>query len=215
MTNILIATPAYRGIVDAQYAAGLVGLVRWLTENGIKNRYVVTEGSVIAAQRNNIATGFYSKPEFTHLLFVDSDVSPTPTAVKRLIEMNTPLCGYIYPTRGTGEATFAILGKPEPVSSGVCKAAGIGMGLCLIRRDALERLVATGKIEQRQYFNASQHPNAVTAPLGFFTELPGMSEDLSFCERWRTLCGGEIFALYDEQIGHSAKIVIRSQFAIS
>ena len=46
---------------------------------------------------------------------------------------------------------------------------------------------------------------------GFFDPLPDIegelqSEDISFCERWRTLCNGTIWGLADADIGHIGEV---------
>jgi hypothetical protein len=47
----------------------------------------------------------------------------------------------------------------------------------------------------------------LSGPLyGFFDQMGSvdgpLSEDLAFCERWTSLCGGDVWALVDEKIGH-------------
>ena len=94
------------------------------------------------------------------------------------------------------------------VRDGFTKVGAIGMGVTLIARSVFEAV-------------ASAHPELATeevtgmyAGLGVkkiynlfdLLSLPAggrVSEDISFCRRWREGCGGEIWACVDEVIGHS------------
>ena len=38
------------------------------------------------------------------------------------------------------------------------------------------------------------------------------SEDMAFCERWRELCGGEVWALVSRKIGHIGEMVFDTPY---
>ena len=59
-------------------------------------------------------------------------------------------------------------------------------------------------------------PYGLTGPLlGFFDPTPiegeYTTEDYAFCRRWRTLCGGDVWALPSEDIGHVGEYVYRGK----
>jgi hypothetical protein len=89
---------------------------------------------------------------------------------------------------------------------------GIGMGLCLIQAACFRALLNTGQIAK--YHGHPFTPYGLSGPLlGFFDPTPiegeYVTEDYAFCRRWRTLCGGDVWALPLEDIGHIGEYVYR------
>ncbi len=39
-----------------------------------------------------------------------------------------------------------------------------------------------------------------------------LSEDLSFCERWTKMCGGEVWSLVNHEIGHIGQFVYKGRY---
>jgi hypothetical protein len=231
--EILIATPAFEGNVKTGYVKSLFATQALLNNHGIKHDYMTLEISDIALARNYFASYMLERPNYTHLLFVDSDMTFANITVGRLLIESKPLIGCVYPKRTLNlmrvielarehKDDAAVLGLAHEfvvrypsgrqkidVADGLSRVAGLGMGLCLIARKVLADLVATGKLEKHEDFSkgAKFNAGALAGPLyGFFDQMGSvdgpLSEDLAFCERWRTLCGGDVWALVDERIGH-------------
>jgi hypothetical protein len=225
--EILIATPAYEGNVKTGYVKSLYATQAMLNEHGIKSAYVTIEISDIALARNYFASYMLERPNFTHLLFIDSDMTFSALTVGRLIVAAKPLIGCVYPKRTISlkrvielarqhEDTTAVLALAHDfvvryktgsrnfsVKDGLMRVAGLGMGLCLIARTVFDQMIETEKIEQHRNFGK----NGLEGTLyGFFDQMTGedgpLSEDLAFCERWSSLCGGDVWALVEERIGH-------------
>lgn len=225
--EILIATPAFEGNVKTGYVKSLFLTQKLLNEHGIKHDYMTMEISDIAQARNFFGSYLLERPNYTHLLFVDSDMTFSALTVGRLLIEAKPLIGCVYPKRIVNLTTVielarkhkdnaAVLGlahefvvrfpsgpQKVDVEDGRARVAGLGMGLCLIARTVFADLVATGKLEQHKNFGK----NGLNGPLyGFFDQMGSvdgpLSEDLSFCERWTSLCGGDVWALVEERIGH-------------
>jgi hypothetical protein len=110
---------------------------------------------------------------------------------------------------------YNIQPEPEPgtrqvkVVDGMCRVKQVALGCSAIRRDAFESLIATGTVRQRPdgYLNKT----GIEGPFyGFFDEITlddgdTLSEDYSFCKRWRSGPGNEIWAVVDEPIGHDKR----------
>jgi hypothetical protein len=231
--EILIATPAYEGNVKTGYVKSLFATQALLNNHGIKHDYMTLEISDIALARNYFASYMLERTNFTHLLFVDSDMTFANITVGRLLVQSKPLIGCVYPKRTIDlkrvielarqhADTDAVLGLAHEfvvryaagpqeiqVTDGLARVAGLGMGLCLIGRSVFAGLLETGKLATHEDFSkgAKFSRGPLNGPLyGFFdpmdSEQGPLSEDLAFCERWRTLCGGDVWALVEEQIGH-------------
>jgi hypothetical protein len=97
------------------------------------------------------------------------------------------------------------------VVDGICPVSQIALGCALIRRDAFESLVEGKVVDLR--------PDGVLENLGldgpfydFFGELTledgqVLSEDYSFCRRWRSVPNNEIWAMVDQPIGHVGDMI--------
>jgi hypothetical protein len=234
--QILIATPTYGG-VGTEYIASTLRLQRYLLARGIGTGSAHHAMAEVSRSRNLLARLFLDQPEMTHLLFVDSDMSFGPEAVQALIDADKPLVGCVYPRRGLdldrviaaarGGASreraiaagldFVIkpLGASIEVEGGLCRVRGVGMGLCLIARPVFEALAQTSQVKADPDLAAGR---PVSGPVhGFFDPLPTptgfLAEDLSFCERWIALCGGDVWAVVDQEIGHVGSMVYQARFS--
>jgi hypothetical protein len=97
------------------------------------------------------------------------------------------------------------------VIDGMCRVDRIGWGCAAIRRDAFESLIATSIV--RLLPEHSWDRFGLEGPFyDFFSEITfedgdRLSEDYSFCKRWRSMPGNEIWAVVDEPIGHVGDMV--------
>ena len=229
--HLVIAIPTYGGMAF-EHVEALLRLQGWLGARGIRSQVIHQGMTEIARARNSLAARFLSIEAATHLLFIDSDIEFQPEAVEALLDAARPVVGAIYPKRKlhldrliaaarrltdrdeivASALDFAVVpdGANAEVTDGLCRVAGVGMGLCLIRREVFAALLATGRMRREPAELAGDEPN-----YGFFDQLlegeDFYSEDMAFCRRWRTLCGGEVWALLDHAIGHVGTMVFRSR----
>ena len=97
------------------------------------------------------------------------------------------------------------------VVDGMCRVNHIALGCSVIRRDAFESLVAAGIAQLRPDWFLQK--SGLAGPFyDFFGEIRMddgdiLSEDYSFCKRWRSLPTSEIWAIVDEPIGHVGDMV--------
>jgi hypothetical protein len=212
--NLVVAIPAYGGAIKNACVKSLLHLQTSLHSRGFTADYGIVDAAGIAEVRNYYASMLLQQADRTHMLFVDSDMAFEPSVFWKLLEARKPLIGCIYPRR-TGNQEFVVYNHgPIKTQNGLAKVEGVGMGLCLIEVSCFRALMNTGRIAQY-----ATHPFAsrgLTGPLlGFFDpEAPDgeyLSEDFSFCRRWRTLCRGEVWALVSEQVGHVGERVYRGR----
>jgi hypothetical protein len=97
------------------------------------------------------------------------------------------------------------------VVDGMCRVNYVALGCSVIRRDAFECLIRAGAVRPRpdRFLERSGFQGPF---LDFFGELTLddgdiLSEDYSFCKRWRSVAGNQIWALIDESIGHVGEMV--------
>jgi hypothetical protein len=209
MPRVLIATPATSGIVRLGYCVSLAGLVRHMTERRLEPVYLTNEGSVLPQQRDYLATWFLDAKEFTHLLFVDSDMTFPNDLAERLLSLEKEMVGAIYPTRDNVALVAAPFTPMKVHEGGLYKLEGIGFGFVLISRPGLERLAQT--VHKYTYTNPTADPRPVYRLFAPIERNPPIGEDYSFCERW-IAAGGEVWGYADSRIGHIGDTVARRKF---
>lgn len=210
--NILIAVPAYRGSVETECMVSLVELARWLTTEQIPFTTISADMNGIDRARNFFASLLLINKKLTHLLFVDQDMQFVPRAVDKMLRARVDVVGCAAPKRVTPRTEFNVQGELGS-HKGLRIFERVGTGLMLISRSAFERLIATGKIRMTKQHDLTKR-FGFTGPLyGFFDRDAEAGEDYAFCDRWRKLCGGTVYAVVDEQIGHVGKQIIRETYS--
>lgn len=135
---------------------------------------------------------------FSHILFIDSDMTFPPDGLTKLLERDKDIVTGVYYARR--EPHFPVIYKrlcprtllqkqvaenQEPLE-GVFPIVGCGMGFCLIKTDVIKKI------------NKKRFLKPITAP---FEPMDGLGEDLSFCYRAKEN-GFEIWADNTFEVGH-------------
>lgn len=229
--DILIAIPSYDRKLQIETSVSLTATTVELLRMQAQTAFFTVSGcALITHVRNAIVTEFLSRPEKTHLLFIDADMEWSPQTIIRMIRANVPFAAVAYPLKRynplppksdltwEGMHTAALTWNVEFHDSGVmtgetslqvtpagfAKAVRVGSGLMLLRRDMLETMVS--KYRHTQY-HWSQHGGERTSHFGLFDLLRDeddgfVGEDYSFCDRWVKGCGGEIWVDVEAPVAH-------------
>ena len=232
--SILIAMPTFRASVSAHTVVSVFALRDEFAALGIPTKFLSLDGSDIVTARNILASKFYERTAYTHLLFVDDDMTFEAETVIGMLRADKPVIGTvatkrklevdkIYESGARGEpieaalasaVSFVVRHLPEgrlEVREGLCRVAGIGMALTLIRRDVLRTMAERGAAKPRETREDG------TQVWGFFEQVQSedgrlyLSEDYSFCQRWRDL-GGEVWAVADRRIGHVGPFIFEGLY---
>jgi hypothetical protein len=222
--RVMIATPT-QGTVKIEYMKTIISTMVDLSSRGIDSSFQTSEGADVAFQRNELINKFLIDHTFTHVLFVDSDMAVPANTAATLLNSNKPIVGLICTTRtfnysnvvaaieaGTspkdaqGHGFEWIVFTPEnatqiKIENNLMEVGAIGFGYVLIARSALETMVSHGA--------AREFKHRYGTYLDFFHARPqdinkGVhhSEDISFCLRWRTECGGKIWGFTGASVYH-------------
>jgi hypothetical protein len=102
------------------------------------------------------------------------------------------------------------------VIKGMCRVNHVALGCSAIRRDAFESLIAAEMV-RLQPDDALEGIGLKGPFYDFFSEITledgrRLSEDYSFCKRWRSMPGNEIWAVVDEPIGHVGDMVYSAPY---
>ena len=224
----MIALPAYKGICTSAAAVSVAYTVGNLVARGFNPNVSTLSMPNITLLRNLFLSVWHEKTDYKYLLFVDDDMEFAPDLVPSMIDLDEPVVGAIYPYKGY-PIRFVVKGNmmpdqrvEHPRDKRFLSTDGIGFGCTLIRRDAIDTMLAAGlpfRTEGLDRLGIGESLKSVgglkrmicafdsiVAPDG----IP-ISEDLSFCKRWAQV-GGKIWGAAGWEIGHVGPHVWRGQF---
>jgi len=99
--HVLLATPCYGGQMFRGYAQSILHLQRLCDSKGIKlDILTIGNESLITRARNFYVSLVLAKKEYTHLFFVDSDISFNPMNVLRMLTSGKDVVAGCYPKKG-------------------------------------------------------------------------------------------------------------------
>jgi len=98
---IMVATPVHSD-VSIHYAQSLLELQKWCFKNKVKVGFQIMKSSLVTSGRNMCVAEFLKKKEFTHLLFIDSDIAFNEGAAGRLLEADKDVICIPYPLKAMG-----------------------------------------------------------------------------------------------------------------
>lgn len=222
MPFVVVATPCYGSLVSTAYMHSVVKLALYASAMRIGLSLHTAHDSLITRGRNAMVAELLANPHATHLLFIDADIGFEPEMVGRFLAFDEDVVAGLYPIKGLdwsriaaraerpataeelGEAGLSWVGTPlagaeRETRHGFVTGRYAGTGFMLIRRSVLEQMKAAHP--ELGYRHA--HVNTLTARtsdhlVDLFSPLiepetrTYLSEDYSFCHRWRAL-GGKVW----------------------
>jgi hypothetical protein len=201
--------PCYGGAVFEKFFVSVLRTMISNNNNGIPFSVdTISNESLVTRARNNLIAKAMSKPDITHFMFIDADVSFEPNDVYKLIAMDKDVACGLYPKKGYPiEYVLNKLNKDdEPDETGHIKVKHAGTGFMLIKREVIEKMF-------EHYSHLKYRNDLKLDPVFepymyalFDTQLSNegiyLSEDYLFCERWIEM-GGEVWVDTTIKLGHS------------
>jgi hypothetical protein len=176
----------------------------------------------LAIARNRLASTALAQG-YSHIFYIDSDMSYSADLVATMLEADRDVIGLIYPhrqlslerlvdaARSFSEAPHdAVIAKAQDYvvrladktvfENGMARVLGVGMGGTLMKTAALQTMIDKGCAR------VVPDQKAGRPVWGFFdliTRADGsqLSEDYSFCERWIG-CGGDVWGFAARGVQH-------------
>lgn len=219
--HVFLATPCYGGVVTQGYMQSVIGVMQRASLDGYDvTLALLGQDALITRSRNTLLAHFMASNAATHILFVDSDISFDPAIVRRLIAADKDIVAACYPLkthywdshaeqrlrhgepvntaglRYVGELCEAPLAERE---GDLATATYVGTGFMLITRSTILRMITT--YPETRYKTIHAYANEQSCGSMFHALFDCMidpatqtylSEDFTFCHRWRAL-GGQIW----------------------
>ncbi|MFM7303058.1 MAG: hypothetical protein ACKO4X_07005 [Alphaproteobacteria bacterium] len=239
--KIFIATPTIASTMQVETTLSIVGMVNELHDGGHGADWFNYDGAYVTRARHILASQFLARTDFTHLLFLDSDIGVPKGAITRLLQTGQEVIGLACPLRHFEDARFAEAAREAPAGSpdlahlhalsrnfniepdpadpvirnGLLRVNRMGFGCIMIARSAFEKLIASGGVARRK--SESFRKFGLEGEYwAFFDEmnLPEgfVSEDYAFCQRWLGLPGSAIWALTDMPVAHVGAYAHRAAY---
>lgn len=215
--DIFIFVPAFGQIITATTFLTTHAIRALLGSKGIGGGISTLSFPDIAELRSMAITIWYDTMKTSsHILFIDSDMGCAPELITDMIMFDEPLMGCIYPQRklplswagsGTGGSVTERRGDFMEVE-------GCGFGFTMIRRDCITQMIEKypEMIDTRLHLHPAGETLRQTGTnrlLRFFEKMDMpergiISEDLSFCIRWRNCNPGvnKVWAAIGHRISH-------------
>lgn len=100
--KIYVGTPCYGDQCFTGYLVSILHTANYLKERNlpitIQNSFLGSE-SLITRGRNTITARFLNDSSFTHLLFIDADITWHPSTIEKLVNADVDVVGAIYPKK--------------------------------------------------------------------------------------------------------------------
>lgn len=204
---LAICTPCYGGqVTEKHYVSMISYTIACMKNNMIFSIETMANESLVTRARNNLVAKMMVNPKTTHLMFVDADVGFDAESIYKLIAHDKDVVGGIYPKK-TFEPDYVFNPTTDAKRDGnLIEVEDIGTGFLLIKRSVFETMM--NKFPKLKYKNGLNIDNEsepfMYALFDTWIDPEGnyLSEDYTFCERWRGL-GGKIYADTSIKLTHT------------
>ncbi|GAA4491351.1 hypothetical protein [Gluconacetobacter tumulicola] len=230
--KIFIATPCFGGQVTQEYMESVIactGVMRTPMTLSL-----LGDDAMISRARNTLVHQFFTRSDASHLLFIDADIGFAAEAPARLLAADKDLIAGMYPIKDRfwDKGTQENILRGEPQESASLRYVGetdamhetwekgplirthyAGTGFMMISRKAIARMIkhhpetAYRRIDAAGSGDGSPHHALFDASIDPETGTY-LSEDFTFCRRWREL-GGEVWLDTSLSLTHAGRAAYR------
>lgn len=211
---IHIAIPAYNGMMHESCFISLLQFLIEASKLGM-NWTLDTMGneSLIPRARNNLAGKFLHNKKATHMMFIDSDIRFKPEDLIKLIEADKDICCGAYPVKKLpAQLVINELDNGEKEGE-LVEVSTAGTGFMLIKRKVFDKMIEKyPKTKYNEHVGLGKQYEPYLYALfdtDISTEGHYLSEDWTFCLRWRAI-GGKVWIHKGVSLGHVGQYEYRA-----
>jgi len=152
--HVMVGTPAYGGMVHVDFVNSLL---EFRNEGILYSLVTIGNESLITRARNTLVAAFMSRPEFTHLLFLDGDVRLPASGLRRLLSHQRDVIGAPVALKGRTASGARIfnLGRSFGEEGPLLINERIGTAAFMLSRRAVTALVQDAVAQGFAYRRAS------------------------------------------------------------
>lgn len=197
--RVMIATPCYTAQTHCAFTQSLLISQLDCMMRGIFVDWIVAPGfSLVQFARNYLVQQFLDNDTYTHLLWIDSDISWQPDAIRKMVDRKLDAVCAVYTTKSIDNPIFPYM-STSGVVDGLQEASRVPGGFLLVSRAAVEAVVAKCRRHKLEHDGV-----VMTVPYVFDLVLNGedlLGEDYVFSARLRD-AGYKIFVEVDTNLTH-------------
>jgi choline kinase len=146
--KLLIATPAYGGSVFTGFTQSLIYTCQMLTSMNIEFEVKFINNQIVTRARNMLTYLFMSNDTFTHMIFIDADITWSPMDIIKLIQHDLECVIGIYPNKRyiwvndklTLNPSSVIIENEIPNDKKLIKVKHAATGFMMLKKSAFERI---------------------------------------------------------------------------
>lgn len=210
--KVLIATPAYGGMVHADFVQSMLRLKMDGVDFALAT---IGNESLITRARNSLLAFFHEQTHFTHILFWDADVGLDTAALRAMLATGKDVIGLPVALKGRnsqGDRIFNLghlIGEEGPL----WKVKHVGTAVFMLSRKAVSALVEDALEEGRVYRRSSNLDGQPGPEIQYDVFQVGvkdgtyLSEDYWVCHRLRKL-SFDIFVLPEASTTHHGVVAV-------
>lgn len=228
--KIYIPILCYNHMCHTSFMMSILETILYFKNNGIDaSIYPITFDSLVSRARNAATAFFMSNDEFTHMLFIDSDIQFKPQDIIRMLQQDKDVIAAGYPKKAFYQDRMTKIFSQEELPPGplelctqipvsilpdqpienidLLEAYYVTTGFLLIKKEVIRKMIET--YPERKYINDIDGYMSANQDMfyDFFTVVinPNTkrfeSEDYGFSRLWIET-GGKIFLLTDVTLTH-------------
>jgi len=112
--KLFIATPMYGGMAHGLYIKSCLDLQTTMTRYGIETKFSFLFNESLITRARNYLVDEFLRTDYTHLLFIDSDIHYSPQDIIALIALDKDIIGGPYPKKSNNWANVAETARKHP-----------------------------------------------------------------------------------------------------
>lgn len=200
LARLHFCVPCYGGQLTEGFFISMLKFMNVANQLGMNYTVdTMVNESLIPRGRNSLVAKFLCfEPASTHLVFVDADIGFEPQEIIKLVLSDKDVVGGLYPKKSL-PIQYVVNKIPNSEKNGnIVEVSNLGTGFLMIRREVIEAMVANYP-ELHYQDEIGLDPKYAPYKYALFDTLIDsvtkeyLSEDYTFCKRWREM-GGKIYA---------------------
>jgi len=198
--NILVGTPCYGCFMTIDYFNSMTTLLRDALKHGVNIDFMHIGNQVTKKARNSIVSYFYTHPEYSHLLFVDSDTGVESGGIGKLLESGKDVIGAPVALKGFNIDGSPVLNIGEIYSQegSIAEIEHIGNACLMFSRKAIDALISISTPYDDDPAYARGHTKAIGKTwdvfyIGVMEDGVYRPEDYSTCWKFRNKLGIKVY----------------------
>ena len=112
--KLFVATPMYGGMAHGLYIKSCLDLQSTMSRYGIETKFSFLFNESLITRARNYLVDEFLRTDFTHLLFIDSDIHYNPQDVVALLALDKDVIGGPYPKKSINWNNIAMAARNHP-----------------------------------------------------------------------------------------------------